>query len=67
VAGYYGDLNSRGGVEVCNQSTVFIPMPISIAFRSQGRPLLGADHGDKTVILAGTTKTVHYRFLPVTK
>ena len=67
MPGYYGDLNGRGGVEVGNQSAVFVPMPISIAFRSQGRPFLGADHGDKTIVLTGSAKTVLYRFLPVTK
>jgi len=67
VPGYYGDLNGRSGVTACNQSTVFVPIPLSMVFRSQSRPFLGVDHGDRTAILTGMTKAALSRFLPVKK
>jgi hypothetical protein len=66
-AEYYGDLNDPGGVEVSNKSAVFYLKPIHMVSRGCNKPELYSDYDVKMVILKGSTKTTHYRILPVTK
>ena len=64
---YYGDLNELGDAKVCHQGVVFGLKPVFVSIRERKRAVLQSDHGAKTVILTGVTKTVCYRFLPVIK
>ena len=64
---YYGDLNDPGGMVACNELTDFPLKPITIAFWGQRKPILWSEYDDKMLILAGSAKTTHYRFLPVIK